>query len=126
MVVDQTAGVPAQTQTVSNAPLENGHDTKVKKPVNIRIPVTPEFWVELETFLSDHSITASALKHAGMNYNTARKIVSGQNSRSVTSTNMQILMAVIKDPEAYRRPEPLGAITSIEEMMSLEPMMPTK
>lgn len=84
------------------------------------VPVTPEFWSELKTFLEDNSITAMDLKRAGVNYNTARKIVLGtQTAHSVNSDYMITFMDMVNDPDKYKRRVMEGAIGSISEMMNL-------
>ena len=84
------------------------------------IPVAPEFWSELQEFLTDNQITAMDLKRAGINYNTARKFTLGtQTAHSVNSDYMMIFMDMVNDPEKYKRGVIAGAVTSLAEMMSL-------
>lgn len=84
------------------------------------VPVTPEFWNELKTFLEKSGITAMDLKRAGVNYNTARKIVLGtQTAHSVNSDYMITFMDMVNDPEKYKRRVMEGAIGSLSEMMNL-------
>jgi hypothetical protein len=86
----------------------------------IMIPVAPEFWEELRGFLEQNSITPMDLKRAGINYNTARKIVLGtQTAHSVNSDYMMIFTDMVNDPEKYKRGVIAGAIASLSEMMSL-------
>ena len=84
------------------------------------VPVTPEFWAELQGFLKENQITAMDLKRSGVNYNTARKIVLGtQTAHSVNSDYMMTFMDMVNNPEKYKRRVMEGAIGSIEEMMGL-------
>lgn len=98
-------------------------DTKTSKPngtARSMIPVSPEFWSELQTFFEQNSITAMDLKRAGVNYNTARKITLGtQTAHSVNSDYMMVFMDMVNDPDKYKRRVMEGAISSLSEMMSL-------
>lgn len=104
------------TETNSNhvTPKANGAANRTM------IPVAPEFWLELQEYLTNKSITAMDLKRAGVNYNTARKIVLGtQTAHSVNSDYMMIFMDMVNDPEKYKRGVIAGAVTSLNEMMGL-------
>ena len=64
------------------------------------VPVSPEFWEELRDFLEKNSITAMDLKRAGVNYNTARKIVLGTQTADSVNTNYMItLFDLVNDTE---------------------------
>lgn len=84
------------------------------------VPVSPEFWEELKDFLEKNSITAMDLKRAGVNYNTARKIVLGtQTAHSVNSDYMMTFIDMVNEPEKYKRRVMEGAIGSLSEMLNL-------
>lgn len=84
------------------------------------VPVTPEFWSELKTFMETNNITAMDLKRAGINYNTARKIVLGtQTAHSVNSDYMMTFIGIVNDPEKYKRRVIEGAIGSLSQMLNM-------
>ena len=81
------------------------------------VPVTEQFWQELSKFLSEQAITAMDLKRAGLNYNTAQKIVKGTRAtKRVSAKNMMLFKDIVSDPAKYR-------VAASEIVSSLDDML---
>ena len=83
------------------------------------VPVTEQFWQELSTFLTEQSITAMDLKRAGLNYNTAQKIVKGTRAtKRVSAKNMMMFKDIVGDPAKYRV-NASEVVTSLDDMLGI-------
>ena len=96
-----------------NNEMQNGSARKM-------IPVTSQFWEELGQFLEQNEIKAMDLKRAGINYNLARKIVTGTiTAHSVNSDYMITFVDMVNDPEKYKTRVMEGAISSLSDMLNM-------
>lgn len=96
-----------------NTEMKNGSARKM-------IPVTSQFWEELRQFLEQNEIKAMDLKRAGINYNLARKLVTGtQTAHSVNSDYMITFVDMVNDPEKYKTRVMEGAISSLSDMLNM-------
>lgn len=83
------------------------------------VPVTEQFWQELSDFLTEESITAMDLKRAGLNYNTAQKIVKGTRAtKRVSAKNMIMFKDIVGDPSKYRV-NASEVVTSLDDMLGI-------
>jgi predicted transcriptional regulator len=83
------------------------------------VPVTEQFWQELSNFLTEESITAMDLKRAGLNYNTAQKIVKGTRAtKRVSAKNMMMFKDIVGDPSKYRV-NASEVVTSLDDMLGI-------
>ncbi len=83
------------------------------------VPVTEQFWQELSDFLTEESITAMDLKRAGLNYNTAQKIVKGTRAtKRVSAKNMMMFKDIVGDPSKYRV-NASEVVTSLDDMLGI-------
>ena len=83
------------------------------------VPVTEAFWTELSRFLKDESITSMDLKRAGLNYNTAQKIVKGgKATKRVSAKHMMLFKDIVNEPSKYRA-NASSVVSSLDDMMGL-------